>query len=129
MLAVIRDFLLEPALVTTGLLALPAFVLLFVLGRWQGTRGHAVPRPRRLVAATVLGSLLTVTSILLLFSASVLSGESLYQSIAWLTLAAGWTLVARWPGGLKKTALLLGPALALTGYALDTWITVAILFE
>lgn len=129
MFTVIRDFLLEPALVTCALLLLPAFLLLFAANRWRRARGHDGVGLARLIVAALVGSLVSLLAILSCFSASVLTGYDALQSLAWLVLAVGWALVAGKVARLGGASFALGALLAGTALALDTWGTAAILFE
>ena len=129
MFAVIRDFLLEPALMTAALLALPALLLLLLTSRWRGTHGHETPTLLRQILALLTGESLSVIAILLFFSASVVSGNDLLQHLTWPLLAIVWTAVSAGIVGIGKMSLVLGPLIAALAFALDSWFTVAILFE
>ncbi len=129
MLNVIRDFLLEPAIVTTGLLVVPALVLLLVVARWRRGRGlEASPLPRLLTCAGVASGL-TVMSILGFLCAAVMSGNDSYRFAAWAAVGLAWALCALRIGRLGSLSWAVGAGLGATAFALDTWITVAILFE
>jgi hypothetical protein len=129
MLAVIRDFLLEPALLTTGLLLLPAFALLLLASRWRRAQGKSGASTGRLCLGVIVGGLVSVVAILILFSATVLSGHAVYQLATWFVLAITWGLVAYGIARLGRPSWLLGALLSGAAFALDTWVTVAILFE
>ena len=129
MFDVIRDFLLVPALVTTGLLAIPAALLGLVARALART---AAPGPRGWVAwlaAWLLGQVGTLAAILVPFAASVLRGQEELQLAAWPAAAVVWALAWRQVARLGPVSFWAALVTALVAWGLDTWLTSAILFE
>jgi hypothetical protein len=129
MFDVIRDFLLIPALVTVGLLALPAGALGLVA---RAMSRDATPPPRGGLAALMawfLGLQGTLLAILMLFSISVLRGQELVQLVAWPATALAWWLPWRFLARLGVASLWAAVAVAVFAWGIDTWLTSAILFE
>ncbi len=136
MFAAIKEFLLLPALLTVGLLVLPA-----LLAAWWARRslqnakattaGGETPGrgTARAVAACIAGLALTLVGILLWYSLAVVRGIDWLRLLAWPTVFAGWLLafgLAR--VGWRRTALL-ALLLCLAAYLLDTQVTDRLLFE
>jgi len=116
---VIRDFLLEPALITVALL-LPAAL---VLGWLVGVRGAAW------AGAVALGEIGTLLAILLGFSASVLLGDERLRALTWGGAWLAWWLAFGWPARLGRRAPWWAAVTTLIAWGLDSYVTSAILFE
>ena len=119
MFDVIRDFLLEPALLTVALLLVPALALVLLAG---------APR-RRGVGAVVLGEVGCLVSILAGFSWSVLGGNEDLRAAAWVGCVLAWWLALAWVGRLGRRSSVLAALLSFLAWGLDTFVTSAILFE
>ena len=128
MLTVIKDFLLEPALVTTGLLVVPAFLLLLLCHRRTSGEAKGVSLSRLLLGTTT-GGIVTIMVILCLFSATVLTGYEAYEFATWPVLAVVWAGIGHGFLQLGWASWLAGALVALAAFALDSYVTVAILFE
>ena len=129
MFDVIRDFLLVPALLTTGLLSLPA-MLLGLLARAMARSAGATPRGWGAWGlALLLGLVGTLASILILFALSVVRGIEDLQLVAWPVAGLGWWLSWHGVARLGRYAAWAALVVATLAWGLDTWVTSAILFE
>lgn len=129
MFDVIRDFLLVPALFTTGLLALPAAALGLVA---RALARRATPPPRGWGAwllAWALGLVGTLIAVVVLDSLSVVRGQEALQLWAWPVAAVGWWLAWRQGARLGLASLWAALLIATIAWGIDTWMTSAILFE
>ncbi len=126
MFEIIFDFLLEPGLVTGGILLLPALGLLLL-----GTRLSGAPRPTmtRLVVAWLAGAVVGLLVLLGLETVAVLRGEPGWADAAWLAVGLAGAAVIAAVLRLRWHALWVGAGIALSGWLVHTYITAALLFE
>ena len=120
----ISDFVLEPALLTTALLALPGLLLLVLAG--VPPAGQHVKKALVLLV-TLAATFLVVT---LMVGMAVHTGRSWLFFMAWPLAALCWTLAGR-TLGLRRVAPLVAIFVIITvvSWAIDTFITARILFE
>jgi hypothetical protein len=128
MFDVIREFLLVPALLTVGLLLIPAVVADLVLRR-VGQPSCRRPGWWRHPAFLICGEAGTLVAILLFYSLSVLRGLEGLRYGAWGASFIIWLLASLIVSRPSRATVAASAFLALAAFLVDTWITETILFE
>ncbi len=144
MLKIILDFLLVPALVTTGLLA-PAAVALGALAAWLTARRSrgAVSPPRadegqapvspaglpRQALAFVLGLFATLFLIVVAAAATTRLQWPWLRPVGWALVAGAWALAFGLVARYRGHAAVAAAVLAALAWVLDTQVTERLLFE
>ena len=130
MFAVIADFLLEPTLLTIGLLGPAAALMAWALERWARARrpARAPASLRRHAWILALGLAGSALSVLGCFSLGVMVAERL-SALAWVGVLLSWSLAWGLAARVGAVALPAAALITLCCWGLDAYVTAAILFE
>jgi len=128
MFDVIREFLLTPALLTTGLFLVAALLTDVLISRLADPSARRFGWWRHLLFV-VCGELGTLLSILIFFSLSVVKGIEGLRYVAWGGVILAWWLSSLLLSRPSKTTAITSAALGAIAFLVDTQITETILFE